>query len=467
MFKKILLRGFLTVFVLVFAIFALFLIVNWGDEALRPEVQAELNWQPPKVIDEDNGYLLLLGLHAKEGVDPLTLGKRKLAAELLRYEKRQQSADDHAVGAKDPDEALFVQAKSAVCDYSLTANCVEFYLSRSVEQELDILQSQQLLLSNFDRLKSSSRYQEITPPYIDAVFPPLAGVMHAAELQRMRAIRLISIGKSTQGLDELLQLLKFSQRWSENSQSLISHMVALASVQKDLRVVDELVQKFPELLEEQHRIRLWLNGFSNERMSIAKAFQFERRVSMHSIRSALAAPEELQESWLEGQFIKLFNRPNAALNLTYDWHTPRIQLLQKPSAQYSKGQADLEAKEKALLGFGIANIYLRDPIIKILLSISSPQFEAYIEKHHDTFAQINLLAIKLEILKQNIAVTAIPKFVQEHATEYPNPYDGKALGWDADKQQLFVELRQASNQLYQKSKVLRLDVLPRPELSPK
>jgi hypothetical protein len=181
----------------------------------------------------------------------------------------------------------------------------------------------------------------------------------------------------------------------------------------------------------------------------------------------LAAPQETEDNWWQGQLIKLFSRPNAALNLTYDWHTPRIQLLQKPIAQYSKGQVDLEAKEKALLGFGIANIYLRDPIVKILLSISSPQLETYTEKHHDTFAQINLLALKLEILKQNIAVTAIPKFVQEHATQFPNPYDGKAMGWDADKQQLFVELRQASNQLYQGSKFVRLDVLPHPELSPK
>jgi hypothetical protein len=467
MFKKILLRGFLTVFVLVFAIFALFLIVNWGDEALRPEVQAELNWQPPKVIDEDNGYLLLLGLNAKEGVDPLTLGKRKLAAELSRYEANRYSIDKHLENTNDSDEVAFVRPKSSVCEYSETANCVKFYLSRSVEQESELLKSHQVLLTNFDRLKTSSSYIEIIPPHIEALIPSYSGAMFAAELERMRAIRLIASGKSSQGLDELLQLSAFSQRWLENADSLVSHMIALANVQKDLRIVEEVLQLFPELLSEQDKIVKWLRGFSNERMNIATAFQFERRISMHSIQGALAAPQDEQDNWWQGQLIKLFNRPNAALNLTYDWHTPRIQLLQKPIAQYLKGQADLEAKEKALLGFGIANIYLRDPIIKILLSISSYQLEPYIERHHDTFAQINLLALKLEILKQNIAVTAIPKFVQEHATQFPNPYDGKALGWDADKQQLFVELRQASNQLYQKSKFVRLDVLPRPELSPK
>jgi hypothetical protein len=460
MFKKFLLRGFLTVFVLIFSIFVLFLIVNWGDEALRPEVQAELNWQSPKVIGEDNGYLLLLGLSAKEGMDPLILGKRKLAAELLHYEKNRQSIDNPPDSANDPDEVVFVRPKSAICDYSETANCVKFYLSRSAEQESEILKSHHVLLSNFDRLKNSSSYQEIIPSYVEAVIPSFGGAMFAAELERMRAVRLIASGKSSQGLDELLQLSTFSQRWLENADTLISHMVALANVQRDLRLVDEVLQNFPEVLSGQDKIAKWINGFSNERMSIAKAFKFERQVSLHSIRSALVAPEELQESWWEGQLIKVFNRPNAALNLTYDWHTPRIQLLQKPSAQYSKGQVDLEAKEKALLGFGIANIYLRDPIIKILLSVSSPQFETYIEKHYDTFAQVNLLALKLEILKQNIAVTAIPKFVQAHATQYPNPYDGKALGWDAEKQQLFVELRQASNQIYQKNKVIRLNILP-------
>lgn len=467
MFKKILLRGFLAVFFLIFSVFILFLIANWGDEALRPEVQAELNWQPPKVVDEDNAYLLLLGIDAREGVDPLILGKRKLAAELLRYEKRQQIRDEYQDSAKDAYEVALVKSKSEVCDYSKTANCVRFYLSRSVDQEREILKSQHALLSNFERLKNSKHYQEIIPPLIEAAIPPFATAMHAAELERMQAIRLIASGKSSQGLDELLQLTAFSQHWLENADTLVSHMIALANVQRDLRIIDELLQDFPELLLEQEKIEKWLNGFSNERFSIARTFKFERQVSMHSIQHWFSAAGDVQENWWEVQWNKLVKRPNAALNLTYDWHTSKINLLQEPSALYLKGKTGLEDKEKALLGFGIANIYLRDPVIKILLSIASPQFETYIEKHHDTFAQINLLALKLEILKRNVAVSAIPQFVQEHATQYPNPYDGKALGWDAEKQQLFVELRHASNQSYQKSRLFQLAVLPHPELASK
>jgi hypothetical protein len=460
MLKKILLRTLLSLFVLVLGIFLIFLIANWRDQDLRPEVQSALNWQVPKVLDEDNAFLVVLGLNAKEGIDPVSLGKRKLTAELLRYEKNRYLTNDFSESANDPDEVVFVKPKSEVCDYVETANCVVFYLSRSAEQEQEILKSQRVLLSNFDRLKLSKTYQEIAPPHIAASIPSYGSVMHAAELDRMRAVRLIANGQVAQGLDLLLQVSAFSQRWLENSNSAISHMVALASVQRDLRVCDELLQRFPKLRVDVDKMRGWISQFSATRMNIAKAFAFERQVSMHIMQSTLALPEDVQKSELQQRLVKLINRPNAAMNLTYDWHGIRLDLLQKSSQEYIATRADIEKKQKELLGIGTDYIYLRDPFTKIVLSVSTPSYDDYVEKHYDTFAQINLLALKLDLLKQHIPPNDIPAFVQAHATQYPNPYDGKALGWDAEKQQLFVELRQASNQIYQKSKVIRLNILP-------
>lgn len=461
MLKKILLRTLLSLLALMLGILLIFLIANWRDQDLRPEVNAVLNWQPPKVIDEDNAYLLLLGLNAREGVDPVILGKRKLNAELLRYEKNRYLTGDFAESVNDTDELTFVKPKSQVCDYVETVNCVAFYLSRSAEQEQTMLDSQRVLLANFNRLKLSKTYQEIAPPHIAANIPSYASVMHAAELERMRAVRLIANGQVAQGLEQLLLVASFSQRWLENSNSLISHMVALASVQRDLRVYDELLQGFPKLLANIDNMQDWLNQFSMQRMTIAKAFAFERQVGMNIMQSTLALPEAAQEAKLQQRLVKWINRPNAAMNLSYDWYSVRLNLLEKSSQDYFASRAEAEKKQNEQLGLGIGNLYLRDPFTKNILSIAAPAYEVYIEKHYDTFAQIHLLALKLALLKQRIPQNDIPAFIQAHATQYSNPFDGKALGWDANKQQLFVELQQASNQIYQKNKMIRLDVLPR------
>jgi len=461
MFKKILLRTLLFLFILIVGGLLTFLIANWRDQDLRPEVKSALSWQAPKVLDKENAYLLVLGLNAKEGIDPVALGARKLNAELARYEKNRYLTVDFAESVNDPDELTFVKPKSQVCEYAETANCVAFYLARSAEQEQEILKSQHILLANFDRLTPSKTYQEIAPPHIAASIPSYASVMHAAELERMRAIRSIANGKVAQGLEQLLLLASFSQRWLENSTSLVSHMVALASVQRDLRICDELLQRFPDLQSEIDPMQDWMNQFSMQRMHIAKAFAFERQVGMNIMQSTLALPEEVQDAKLQQRLIKWFNRPNAAMNMSYDWYNVRLNLLEKSSQEYFASRTEVEKKQKELLGIGTDSFYLRDPFTKNLLSVSAPDYEVYIEKHYDTFAQIHLLALNLDLLKQGIPRNEIPAYIQKHAAQYSNPFDGKALGWDAEHQQLFVELRQASNQVYQKSTMMRLNVLPR------
>ncbi len=459
MLKKILLRSLLGILLIVTSIVLLFVVANWQDQSLRPEVQASLNWQPPKNIDDDNGYLILLGMNAKDGVDPLDLGKRILESELARYDREKNlMLDDATIDNVHPESQTFRKLDGEICDYTRTPNCVQFYLSRTVEQEQEILQSRKAILANFVMIQASRDYQEIVPPFIAANIPSFGALLHAMELERMKAIRLIEQGKTDQGFSELMKLAAYSQRWMENNSSLISHLLATVTVQRDLRIVDELLQRYPELIHEQAHIQAWLGRFSEKKMSIGRALDLETSVNlrtMHSIRlESVAAQSSVWQKFL----IDLFNRPNASLNLTYDWHQMWSALAERSGRGYLIHREEVQGKQDALLGFGVSNFYLLDPITKILLGVSTPSYETYIEKHFDTFAQINLLAMKMALIEKKIASSAIPQFVQDHTKQYANPYDGKAIGWDAEKHQLFIEIRQESDQLYQKVKILRLDV---------
>lgn len=452
-------RTLLALFLLVLTLAVIVIVANWNDQALRPEVEAALNWQAPDKIDENNGYLMVLGFNAKEGVDPVQLGKRKLQAEIERYKVNIRRAEPEFPNAVvDKDEHAFTRPKEETCNYAETENCVHFYLARRSEDEQEIVKKQERLLDHLSRLIASPNYVEITPPHLSASIPSFSAVMHAAELERMRAIRLIADGKSDEGSARLFKLFNFSQNWLAHSESMVSYMIALAMVQRDLRIADELMCAYPEKFADIAQMQNWLGRFSVERMGIQRALAFESRYSLRIMSEVRDATLQGEKDVWERRFASLFMQRNATLNLSYDWHAVMTKLLQEPGIHLDQKYLRAQEQRSALLGFGIDPIYLKNPIAKILMSVSEPAYPSYIERQYDTFAQIHLLSLKLAMMKQQISTQAAAEFVQAQAARFPNPYDGSALGWDAQKQELFVTLRQPSNQLYRKAKEFRLSV---------
>ena len=55
MLKRIILRSLLGIIFVVTSIVLIFVVANWQDQALRPEVQASLDWKAPQHIEDDNG----------------------------------------------------------------------------------------------------------------------------------------------------------------------------------------------------------------------------------------------------------------------------------------------------------------------------------------------------------------------------------------------------------------------------
>lgn len=464
MFKKFFWRGLLTLLLLVLCGLILFITANLRDQELRPEVQAALQWQGPKTVDDENGFLILLGMNANASVDPLMLGKQRLAAEIQRYQKdRFLPYLENQLEFSASHEAAFDYQKSDLCDFVVTPNCVAFYLSRPVRQEQEILRSQQIMLQQFERILAKQIYVEIIPPHITANLPTYGVLMHAAELKRMQALRLLADGQTAQGLSVLLTVARFSQRWLAGSSHIISHMVALASLQRDLRILDEALQRFPQLLEHEAQFQDYLGHFSEERMYLDRALQFESQVGLQLMQSMVSTQAEPQSDWMQGLIMKLLHRPNAALNLTYDWHALWLSVALRGSRQYDLAHAALGAQQRALLGFGMGNVYLRDPISKILLTLSTPGFETFFEKNIDILAHLKLFSLKLAILNQvksnnGIANVDVAQFIQAHSALYANPYDGKPIAWDPVQQLLFIDVRQSSNQVYQKSTRLTLSL---------
>lgn len=163
---KILLNIFKWLFLLAIGIYFVLLASNWGDEDLKPEVQAILNWQAPEIAD-DNGYLILLGMGAPLDQDALQVGKKKLTDALASFEKAKKT---RAIPLAQNEVNAFIPYQESaglqdyVCRYNQAENCVEFYLKHDADTVKQVIASQEVLLARFAALKASNPFVEVAVP---------------------------------------------------------------------------------------------------------------------------------------------------------------------------------------------------------------------------------------------------------------------------------------------------------------
>lgn len=388
------------------------IIVNWGDEELKPEVVQALAWKPPTNAFADNGYLILLGIEAPIEMDAAQLGKKALEAQLSRFAAVQKTHIESPAPEQNPAEVDdYIDWKDNRCKYSAQPNCVDFYLQQGADKLIFVLLAQERLAARFQAIKQSKSYVEVMPPLVTAEFPKYSILMQASEMERIQAILDISEGKLEQGVARFAENASFSRRLLRESTSLVSHMVALAMVQRDTRILSELMVKYPKIAT-QYAAQLVpvLAPISAPEYNLKKAFVNEKSMILTIINHSNnlleneAFTSELRR--LPASFDKLAYQPNATLNMLYDWAQYRIKLAEVSAADLDSAKQDLKRNQQTLLGLGIHPYYIKNPMGKILVSVAEPDYYNYIERQHDLDGYIymvnfQLIAIlnKLEIKK--------------------------------------------------------------------
>ena len=107
--------------------------------------------------------------------------------------------------------------------------------------------SQARLTARYNTIRQAKNYIEMMPPLITSPFPKYQLLMKATELERIEAISDISEGRVEQGVTRLAENAAFSRNLIRESNTLVSHMVAVAMMQRDTRILSELMTKYPEI----------------------------------------------------------------------------------------------------------------------------------------------------------------------------------------------------------------------------
>ena len=378
-----------------------FVIINWGDEELKPEVVQALDWKPPTNAFEENGYLVLLGITAPIEMDVAQLGKKALEAQLSRFAAAQKTHIESPAPEQNPAEVDdYIDWKDNRCKYSAQPNCVDFYLQQGADKLIFVLLAQERLAARFQAIKQSKSYVEVMPPLVTAEFPKYSILMQASEMERIQAILDISEGKLEQGVARFAENASFSRRLLRESTSLVSHMVALAMVQRDTRILSELMVKYPKIAT-QYAAQLVpvLAPISAPEYNLKKAFVNEKSMILTIINHSNnlleneAFTSELRR--LPASFDKLAYQPNATLNMLYDWAQYRIKLAEVSAADLDSAKQDLKRNQQTLLGLGIHPYYIKNPMGKILVSVAEPDYYNYIERQHDLDGYIYMVNFQL------------------------------------------------------------------------
>jgi hypothetical protein len=441
---------YITIFAILITLllFFAFVINNWGDDELKPEVVKALAWTTPENTFKDNGYLILLGMEAPVDMDAASVGKQLLAAELARFKVMQATHKDQPL-VKFAAVDKYKDWKDKRCDYTKQKNCVDFYSQISADQLIDVINSQDRLIKRFEAIKQSANYVEAIPPTYTSLVPSYQTLVLASELARIQALLDIFEGRLALGIDRLTKNSLFSRQLLRESNSLISHMIALSMMQRDTRILSELLMKYPALAKPyQGALAVMTEPISISDYSLVKPLTHERALVLQTFDNLKYVPRSeligVEYNKLLQSLAWLGFQANATMNVAYQNSTSQIDL-----AMVAADYLDvLKVKHKETVKDHFEIDYTlftkRNPVGRILNNIAQPDFSAYIERQHDLTGYLIIVNAQLQMLADKMPA-------KNTVLTFHDPYTRAVMPYDQSAGILTFEGRQPSNSNFNKS----------------
>jgi hypothetical protein len=438
------------IIVLIFILlFLAFVINNWGDEELNPEVAKALDWKAPEHTFEDNGYLILLGIEAPSDVDAAAVGKKVLEAELARFVEVQKTHKEPHV-ATQAAISPYIDWKDNRCEYTTQKNCVDYYLQMGAAKLTFVISSQDRLVKRFQAIKQSKYYVEAFTPLYSSSFPSYKNLVLASELERIQAILDISEGKTAQGITRFIENAAFSRRLLRESNTLVAHMIAVALMQRDTRILSELLVKYPTLAKQYYtQLATVLAPISASEFNLAKPLRSERDMGLQTFSHLKYA----SASELGGDKNNKFNQiwmwfgfqSNSTLNDTYTLSKSLQEMANADAIDLDKLKETHKQQYVDYFQMDHTLFIKKNPVGRILVSIAAPNYSDYIERQHDLSAYLAIVNVQLQILANEKPDSKLVLTLQ-------NPYTREVMPFDKDTGTLTFEGRQPSNTNFNKSK---------------
>lgn len=386
------------------------------NPALDPDVAEYLRLPASNVSDKENGFFAMFGFAAPADQQIQPYG-------LARYKATLNTSNNGPTGLNVEKNKLVFKGMELPKD-----NLYRF--ATDSKTRLDQLRTDNVvLLARYRELHTFRFFSEpVTRESLQELpilsFTPIRSVQSVYLLQ---ALRQAHEGQTDLALTELETDLTFWRTALKGAKSLISKLIAIASIQKDYQGAAELIRHAKLNQQQLQRLTATLPPWTPEMIDMDQAFRFEAMFLSASLEKITS-----RSNWLE----LLVFKKNATKNKMAGTFMKLSQLSQLPPDQLYKlnqGDSYLSAKQTR-----VGAEFLYNSVGTILNSIAVPSVNAYLYKANNLEVKRRMVLIQLKAKAAQIPVSTMEGFIKKLGPEYANPYTKQPMQWDAKKNVLYI-----------------------------
>jgi len=419
-------------------------LINLRDPEISPQARAMAHFELPAMAPEGNAYLVVLGLTAARGADPLAEGQR-LAAErdnalsVDPFARQRPPHEEREAELEHDDHLAFAGDLDSVCDI-FAEPCLPF--ARAREPAVRALFTGNRLL--IDRYEQARRM-----PGFAAV--PIAD-KRRADVERRNLGRVHAMSLTVAALDaqqlhaaDACAFLQadggFWRRVLSGAGTLGDKLSALRALAEDARLASELTAaKAFDGAACGSPLRALLAPLTATQLSLADAF---RAAFVPTVRMLASWPDPAisvePESWPERHLketplYELFYRRNASINRSAELYAGIAALAAQPTSRFIAARDAFVAGSSDLASVGPSWIY--NPLGKALVARHLPLHVDYIAHAHGVAAYLKLVRMQLKIKLAAVPLAEVPQFLERAGPDGANPLDGRPFRWDGEHRSL-------------------------------
>jgi len=421
---------------------------NLHDQPLNAEAKALLKLPANPYGPNENIYISMAGFDALAAQSVVTTGEARVS----EYNKALDWSLAHptelaAYATKsDPDKLKF-SGTSDLCSSPQSSVWAE-----TKKHRLDVaalISTNQELFQRYLGLHQLLGYYETARPSYLAPFYLVPSPVRCLFLFDIaNRIQTGSLQQQHAAIKDLSQDLRTWMAMLQGDGTLLSKMIAAASLHRDLLVLADLVTdpSSDMMLFEGNQAAV-LTPFPIKDWNIGNAFGAEFRAmvplygQLTSASWATSGTDEARVTWWQRLGIVFqmhFFKINATENLSARQMVQLTKLAVSDPHRFSVAREEYRGWLKENESLYSPNV-LFNPVGKILVSIAEPPYEEYPLRAYDVAAFQRLVYLAYQIRRQQIGLSEIPTFLVQHPEWSRHPVNGTPFRWNSQSQELIVD----------------------------
>jgi hypothetical protein len=433
---------------LVLAILLASFAVNFRDEPLNAEATALLALPADPYRPDENIYVSMAGFNVSTAQSVVSAGEARIREYNLTLDWRLARPTDPAayITKPDPNELKFTGTN----DFCRSPPSSVWAETRNHRPDIAaLLNTNQELYQRYLGLHRLRGYHETARPSYLAPFyfvPQPVRCLFLADFTNR--FQTGSLQQQRAAIDDLSQDLRIWMAMLQGDGTLLSKMIAAASLHRDLMVLADLVtDPSSDMKLFEGKQAGVLTPFATIDWNIGNAFGAEFRAvvplytQMTSKTWAMSGTDEARVTWWQGLWLAFqmhFFKYNATENLSAGQMVQLTKLAVSDPHRFSIADEAYRAwlRENEIL---YSPSVLFNPVGKIVVSIAAPAYEDYILRTYDIAAFQRLVCLVYQIRRQGIKISEIPAFMKEHPEWSTHPVNGTPFRWNPQSGELVVD----------------------------